>query len=260
MNFFQETLSFLSPLPSDPLFSTIVALYTLILLYLPRPFLGVVFSPVVISAGIVLLTLLRLGATQRIGKEFNSTEAKQIHDSADEDHKWVSCETNSESKTETGLGFDLDPFPFYADSFVEWNVGAPLEVIYEEYEGEDHEENDDVPNEKEEMRVVGLERYPSLSLYYPESDSDDSSEGEFPAIEGWDSPESMRFRWDEEDRDGLIEIALDGKRTSEVMFRVDEDNLIEIDISPGRNDEFAGDQCIQELSALIIGRPTTFPN
>uniref|UniRef100_A0A5B7B5Q3 Uncharacterized protein n=1 Tax=Davidia involucrata TaxID=16924 RepID=A0A5B7B5Q3_DAVIN len=237
MDFFENTLSYLSPLSSDPLFSSIVTLYTLILLYFPRLFLGIVFSPVLISTGILLLALLRLGAIQRIDKEFNSTEAQQTHDSADEDHEWVSWEANSEFKTEMGLDFDLDPDPFYADSFVEWNVRAPLEVIYEEYEGE---ENDDfVTNEKEETRVVGIQRYPSLSLCYPESDSDSSSDGEFMPIGVWDSPESMCFRWQEEDGEGLIEIELDGKRTSEV-FHVEEDNLIEIDISPARNGEFSG--------------------
>ncbi|KAA8519887.1 hypothetical protein F0562_014203 [Nyssa sinensis] len=212
---------------------------SLILLYFPRLFLRIVFSPVLISTGILVLTLLRLGAIQRIDKEFNSTEAQQTRGSADEDREWVSCEANSESKTEMGLDFDFYPDPFYADSFVEWNVRAPLEVIYEEYEGEEDEENDDVKNEKEETRVVRIDRYPSSSLCYPESDSDSSSDGQFPETGGWDSPESMCLMWQEEDRGELIEIELDGKRTGEV-FNVEEDNLIEIDISPARNIEFYG--------------------
>ncbi|XP_059659761.1 uncharacterized protein LOC132306394 [Cornus florida] len=229
MTFLERTYSFLSTLSSDPLFSSIVTLYTLILLYFPRLFLGIVFSPVLISTGILFLSLPRLGLIQTTEKEFNSTDAQQTHDSStEEDHKWVSRETS--------LGLDLNPNPFYADSFVEWNLRAPLEVIYEEYEGEDEEGegNDDVPVEKGERRETGIERYPSLSLYYPESDSDDSSDGDFPVIGGWDSPESMGFRWEEDGGDGLIEIALDGKRTSEV----EEENLIEIDISTARDDEF----------------------
>ncbi|KAI8001548.1 hypothetical protein LOK49_LG09G01806 [Camellia lanceoleosa] len=242
MDFLEKTLSYLSSLSSDPLFSTIITLYTLLLLYFPKIFLGIVFSPVLISTGILLLTLLRLGAIQRVEKEFNSTEPEQNHhhhDSTVEDRKWVSIESNSESKTEMGL----DPNPFYAESFVEWDMRAPLEVIYEVYEGEEDEQNDDVLEDKEE-------RYPSLLLYYPESDSDSSSDCDFPVIGEWEPPERLCFRWDEEDRDGLIEIELDnGKRTSE-LFHFEEDNLIEIDISPARmmrfparNGKFSGDDC-----------------
>lgn len=123
-----------------------------------------------------------------------------------------------------------------------WNVRAPLEVIYEEYgEGEDEDENeeeedrnDGILNEKIERRVLGIERYPSLSMYYPESDSDSSSEGDFEVIGNWESSEGAFFKWNEEDREELIEIALDGKRNCGVCL-VEEDNLIEIDIFPARN-------------------------
>ncbi|GFS46408.1 hypothetical protein Acr_00g0102080 [Actinidia rufa] len=222
------------PLSSDPLFSIVITLYTLIFLYFPRLFLGVVFSPVLISTGVLLLALLRLGALQRIEDEFNSTETEQPHsESKSEDRKWVSPKSNPGTEIEVGR----EPKPFYAESFVEWNVRAPLEVIYEEYEGEEGEQNDDV--------FIGerpIERYPSLSLYYPESDPESSSDGDFPLIGDWDSPESVCFRWDEEDREGLIEIELDGKRKIE-LFHFEEENLIEIDISPERNpasfDEFS---------------------
>ncbi|GKB77147.1 hypothetical protein Tco_0944042 [Tanacetum coccineum] len=62
---------------------------------------------------------------------------------------------------------------------LEWNMKAPLEIIYEAYEGEEEDEvnndNNMVSNDKE---IVGCERYPSLSLSYPESDS--SWDGDFP--------------------------------------------------------------------------------
>ncbi|PSR98553.1 Mucin-4 beta chain like [Actinidia chinensis var. chinensis] len=226
------------PLSSDPLFSIVITLYTLIFLYFPRLFLGVVFSPVLISTGVLLLALLRLGAIQRIEDEFNSTETEQPHnESKSEDRKWVSPKSNPGTEIEVGSDLGREPKPFYAESFVEWNVRAPLEVIYEEYEGEEGEQNDDV--------FIGerpIERYPSLSLYYPESDPESSSDGDFPLIGDWDSPESVCFRWDEEDREGLIEIELDGKRKIE-LFHFEEENLIEIDISPERNpasfDEFS---------------------
>lgn len=231
----------LSSLSSHPLFSTLVGFYTLVLIYFPSLFLPIVLSPVLISTAILLLTLLRLGSIQRTENEFNSIKVT-------EDPKWVSLESNYESEnensvvsstnlveTEVGSGSGSDQNNFYVESFIEWDVRAPLEVIYEEYEGEDEERNDDVRNEKSETPPVSaIERYGSLSLYYPESDSDGSSDGgDFAGFGGWDSPESMCFMWDEEKGEELIEIAFDGKRTSrEVHF--EEENLIEIDISPAR--------------------------
>ncbi|KAI3456340.1 hypothetical protein Pfo_013003 [Paulownia fortunei] len=243
MNFLGETLSFLS---SDSLFSTIVTLYTLVLLYFPSLFLQFIFSPVTFSTLILLLYLLRLGATQKStpernesdSAEFNSTESlpQQIHEFLDRDHKWASPVSNTGTEVELRSSYEPDPnhnlHPFYADSFVEWDVRAPLEVIYEEYEGEDAQENDGVSEAKRESEMNIIQRYASLSLFYPESDSDASSEGDFRTSGHWDSPENMCFRWEEEedDREGLIEIALDEKRNSEV----DEENLIEIDLSPAR--------------------------
>ncbi|KAL6992651.1 hypothetical protein U1Q18_010763 [Sarracenia purpurea var. burkii] len=229
--FLEKTLSDISSLSSDPLFSTVVTFYTLVLLYFPGFFLRIFFSPVLISTGILLLTLIRLGEIQRIEKE--------VDDSTAEDrNKWVSLESNSEPKFEVGLGNELEwKEPLFAGSFAEWNVRAPLEVIYEEYEGKEEEEddrNDNVPRDKEDGRVSSVEKYPSLSLYYPETDSDGSSDGDFAGVGGWDSLESACFRWDDEDQEGLIEIALDGKRTNYEFFHIEEDNLIEIDISPER--------------------------
>lgn len=239
MNFLEKTLSYLSSLCSDPLFSSIVTLYTLILLYFPSLFLRIIFSPVLISTGIILLLLLRYGAIQRIQEEFNSTESQsQLQPSPNQNHKLSSIEIDSDSEFESGP----DPKPFFADCFFEWNVRAPLEVIYEAYEGEEEDENDDVLNEKQDndvlnekqdKRVLGIDRHPSLSLYYPESDTDCSSDDDSPVMEDWDSPERMCFRWDEEDKGGLIEISLEGKRAME-FFHAEEDNLIEIDISPAR--------------------------
>lgn len=45
----------------------------------------------------------------------------------------------------------------------------------------------------------------------------------------WDSPENLCFQWEEEeDREGLIEVELDGKGS----FVAEEENLIEIDLTP----------------------------
>lgn len=231
MNFFAKAFSCLSSLSSDPLFSCIVTLYILILLYFPRIFLGIVFSPVLISTGVLLLTLLRLGVNQQVEGEPSSNEPEQ----PDLRGRELKC-VHPQPEKWPEIHSDFDTKPFFCDSFVGWNVRAPLEVIYEEFEGEEDED----PNVTEETRFLGLARYPSLSLCYPESDSDTSSDGEFPTSNGWNSPENMSFRWDQDDREGLIEIALDGKL--DAMFHVEEDNLIEIDISPARNHQFSGDK------------------
>ncbi|PON70936.1 Transmembrane protein [Parasponia andersonii] len=278
MNFWA---SHISSICSSPLVSSIVTLYALILLYVPHQFMRIVFSPVLILTGILLLTLLRLGATQRFEDEnkkvekphfvqtqredepteikenkagdYSTTEPEQISGSQDEDPNWVDYKSETDSESEMGF----DPNPCFEESFVQWNLRAPLEVIYEEHEGEeaeDQNEKDSSSKRNEENRVSGIERYKTLlSVYYnPDSDSDNSSEGEFPATGCWDSPENMCFRWEDkeeedededDDRDGLIEIALDDHDNDDddkrgLDFHVEEDNLIEIDISLTRNDDF----------------------
>lgn len=203
-------------------------------------------SPVLILTGILLLIILRLGAIQRSENEEKEKHVEKCRNreekqgkpiepvetnSLEQIHQWITCNPEEELKLE--MGFESSSR--FEESFVEWNVKAPLEVIYEGYEGEDAEQD---PNEK---RNMGIPRYPSLSRYYPESDSDSSSEGGFPARGNWDSPENLCFRWDEEDREGLIEIALDGCKKRAIEFHFEEENLIEIDISPTRNREFSGD-------------------
>lgn len=230
MNFFAKAFSCLSSLSSDPLFSSIVTLYILILLYLPRIFLGIVFSPVLISTGVLLLTLLRLGVNQQEHEGEPSSDEPVHLDLPEQELKRFHPQPDKCPETPS----DFDTKPFFFDSFVEWNVRAPLEVIYEEFEGEE----DDDPNATEETRFPGIERYPSLSLCFPESDSDTSSDGEFPGINSWNSPENLSFKWDQDDREELIEIALDGKL--DAMFHVEEENLIEIDISPARSHQFSG--------------------
>ena len=265
---FAETMKyFWGSISSSPLFSSIVTLYALILLYFPYHFLSILFSPVLIITGIILTTLLRLGASQCFedddlkAKEKPSdleleTEHSEPSDSVEvvhereqfasvvqeEDHSFVTYrfETN-----ESEMGFDQNYC--FDDYFVEWNVKAPLEVIYEEYEGEEEKKDDEVgTNEKEhreehENQVSGLGRQPSLSLYYPESDTDSSSDGDFSVTGAWDSRENMFYKWEEDGREGLIEIALDGNKRSGLQFQDEEDNLIEIDISPTRSKDFGGE-------------------
>lgn len=211
----------------NSLFSTILSLYVL-LLYFPSLFLQFIFSPVVFSTLILLLYLLKLGASQKCTIERSESDPAEF-DSVQPLEEILDGDRNSDLDIPS---FESDQKqksrPVYEESFVEWDVRAPLEVIYEEYEGEDAEEHDSEAKRESQMNTI--QRYASLSLFYPESDSDASSEGDYPTNGGWDSPEDMYSRWEEDDRYGLIEIALDEKRNSEV----DEDNLIEIDLYPTR--------------------------
>ncbi|RZC80509.1 hypothetical protein C5167_043082 [Papaver somniferum] len=125
-----------------------------------------------------------------------------------------------------------------AESFVEyWNLSAPLDVIYEEHEGQ----------EEDGKEGVTVNEFSCLGRYFPESDDTGSeSDDDFDLINGWDSPKNMCYRWEDEDdgkEGGLIEIELnDEKRNSSDDHRfydyhddddVEEmdDNLIEIEIS-----------------------------
>ncbi|XP_022142309.1 uncharacterized protein LOC111012458 [Momordica charantia] len=242
---------------SDPLFSTLLTFFALILLSFPRIFWPLLFSPVPLLTGLLLLSLLRLGATQRFPrhiKDKNQIEseigsrAAAVVPPEEEDRGRDDAVV---SKLGGGGGIcDIVSCACFEESFVQWNVRAPLEVIYEEYEGEDDKDvsNESDPFTETEPRPVPvrIERYPSLSLYYPETDSDSSSDDEFPIPGAWDSLDSLCFMWDDgEDRDELIEIALDKTtnkmKASSELFQLEEENLIEIDISPTRSDEFPGE-------------------
>ncbi|PWA52582.1 hypothetical protein CTI12_AA453190 [Artemisia annua] len=305
---------------SNPLFSTIITLYTLVLIYAPSFFLRIVFSPVLNSTVIILLFLLKLGANERsrkqscfeeariidssvderLEKENNSLEVRvldnqdsyyeglpndgsnlnsylvlvsnslepKVLEFVDEKQAHVELEVKKDScmeanqthadyvpkygldmkSNQTGIVVQEGEVKMERDAnqmdttmkILEWNMKAPLEIIYEAYEGEEEEdeennENNIVSNDKE---IVGCERYPSLSMYYPESDTDSSSDGDFPMDVNWETRDSVFFKWEEEedDREELIEISLDryGKRSIEFCHN-DEDNLIEIDISTTRN-------------------------
>ncbi|KAK9089471.1 hypothetical protein Scep_028553 [Stephania cephalantha] len=230
-----EMLCFLSSLTMDPLFSVFVTLCTLILLYFPKQFLTLIFSPILISTSIILSTLLRLGSNQHTDKENFSNSPKK-----DLELVKSRTETKTEHEIETKIETCAAPNEYFSEPFMEWNVRAPLEVIHEEYdEGVEEKEDEETNNFDEEKQSTVV----SLALYYPESsDSECSSDGEFSGIEGWDSPENICFMWDDDDddddddeKDDLIEIELDGMKKSCFDFQVEEDNLIEIEISHGLN-------------------------
>ncbi|XP_059292697.1 uncharacterized protein LOC132046154 [Lycium ferocissimum] len=233
---------------SHPLISTIVTLYTIILLYFP----AIAASPLIISTSVLLLSLLRLGAAQRISQENKKPEPQVPSLQVTPDFAYHHDCTNFKkdqgpepvldpvpigfhddclvvvSNNEKDSVFEAEERPFYGECFVEWNVRAPLEVIYEAYEGE--EEEDEGTEEKRKEAFGVIERYASLSMYYPETDTDtdtSSDDGGSPVVGNWDdSPENVCFPWQEENEE-LIEIELDSKRNSQV----EEENLIEIDLS-----------------------------
>lgn len=204
----------ISSFSSNPLVSAIVALYTLIFLYFPSPFRRLIlFSPLLVSSSVLFFSVLRLRSSLRTAR-FVSDRVQ-----AEPAVQPSSLQAPRDSRNDgAGPGRGPVPDPDYEDSFVEWNVRAPLEVIQEEYE-EVEGEDDDVLMGKRDEDVGAIERYASLSLCYPETDSDScSSDGE------WGSPGNDRFRWEGLDGEELIEIKLSGNEVLE------EDNLIEIDL------------------------------
>nr|VDC74723.1 unnamed protein product [Brassica rapa] len=209
-----EEISSSSSSEPPPLFSCFIALCTLILIYSPHDSLRIFLSPVLLISGALLFSLERLGSTREPLTRPGKSKEREV-----------------KTEEESDVLFD----------FVEWDLRAPLEVIHEAYD-EDEEEDP--------TRFRELERYPSLSLCYPESDSgsdsdsDSSSEFTFPEMSSWMPPEKMGYRWEEEDDGaaGLIEIKLDvdeykkkkmsKQNQTEMDFHAEEEGLIEIDLSP----------------------------
>ncbi|CAH2078363.1 unnamed protein product [Thlaspi arvense] len=234
---------------SHPLFYCFITFYTLILIYFPYDSFRILLSPVLLISGALLLFLLRLGSTResitRPGKS-NEGEARSVNLEEAVESKALVRDSSSETDSDTKPGF------------VEWDLRAPLEVIHEAYEeDDDEEENPSVSGEKDPTRLRETERFPSLSLCYPESDSesdsDSSSEFNFPEIGSWISPEKVGFRWEEEEEEeedgdgtrgeGLIEIKLgeyhrssqekmSKRKQTELDFHAEDDGLIEIDLFP----------------------------
>ncbi|MBA0840166.1 hypothetical protein Goarm_002768 [Gossypium armourianum] len=220
---------------NDPLFSCIITVFILILLYFPHRFfsLRILFSPVLVLTASLLFSLLRLGVTQRTQTETagkiispavpEEEDKEEETDSSQGELKWETCKNDPDLTIRS-----------FEEMFVEWDVKAPLEVIYEEGDevGKDPDPNQNQNQNQDQNQTHGIERYPSLSLYYPESDSDSSSskseETDFPEIGEWVSSEKIGYRWEEEDKEGLIEIVLEKR---EIDFHGEDDNLIEIDIS-----------------------------
>ncbi|KAG9452766.1 hypothetical protein H6P81_005670 [Aristolochia fimbriata] len=220
---------FFSSLYTSPLFSFFVVLQVLILLYLPPLFLRLVFSPVLIFTGIVLYSLLNHGSTHYSNNQ-NFPQETEEFDSVDEKPERIEKQTES-APAETTTHCSSNPF--LDGTFVEWTRRSPLEVIYEDYEGEDDDVEEGDDDEEPGARSLqkgdqrdGFEGFVNWGLCLPESDTASSSDEDSPmGFPAWDSPENLFFKWEDE-KDGMIEIPLRRKG-----FRVEEENLIEIDLS-----------------------------
>ncbi|KAI3869339.1 hypothetical protein MKX03_014517, partial [Papaver bracteatum] len=103
--------------------------------------------------------------------------------------EFISCESGK--TTEKGDTFTDKKSSFFSELFVEyWNLSAPLDVIYEEYEEQEEDG-------KEEVIV---NEFSCFVRYFSESDDSGSeSDGDFDLINGWDSPKNMSYRWEDEE-------------------------------------------------------------
>lgn len=197
----EQCFSLLEQISSHPLFSILTTFFLLHLLYLPN-LLYLLFSPVLITTSLILTALLHFGSSspEQLSKDTNSVQTQLEHETP--------CESAlldaHEQKTNISCNY-----------FLEWTRrGGPLEVIYEEYEGEE-DDDDDSPQFSQSPECANIAISPAKSLHYfgycSNTDSDEDSNG---------SSDDVCFRWDEEEE--MIEIALE------------EDNLIEIDLSACR--------------------------
>lgn len=206
-----KSLLLLSDLSTHPLFSVAATSSVLALLYLPRPLLPFLLSPAFLSSLLLVSTLLSL-------------RPPPSPPPAVDDPVPVPLTPGPDLKSESAPDFaGFRQKVAFCDSFVEWSRrGGPLEVIYEEYEGEEDEDGRDSPeySRSPEYSYPGSGRLGSLGFCFTDS-SDDDSDDNSSVAEDWDSPENIFSRWDEEG-DGMIEIVLE------------EDNMIEIDISACR--------------------------
>ncbi|KAI4342957.1 hypothetical protein MLD38_027515 [Melastoma candidum] len=225
----------LSSLSENPLFSSVLTLHILLFLYFPPFLLKLVFSPVTILAFLILVALLWSGSPHGDGRNLNP-ERGTARATTQEEPLFVH---GREYNFRAELAFLGSSACLIDDSFVEWDVKAPLDVIYEGYEGEEAGEGKPVSNKDGPVRSGKLEKTSSLEVYYPEADSDTSSEGKLGSVgEGGWAEGSRPFEWEGEEREGLIEIELDfgGGRGSVKAYEdshVEEENMIEIDLSVG---------------------------
>ncbi|XP_064977485.1 uncharacterized protein LOC135619419 [Musa acuminata AAA Group] len=209
----------LSTLSSHPLFAVLAAASILAFLYLPRTLLPLLLSPIPISTFLLLAALFRLRSPPP-----NSLAAAAA---VEEEVTPVLSEPKPEAKAVESTDYHQNVN--FRDAFADclrWS--GPLEVIYEDYEGEEENEESRCRGRSQEQHSKWAQNENLGSgrlwpLRFACDDSDTDSEGGSPAASGSSSPAEPRLPWeDEEQGDDMIEIDLE------------EENLIEIDISGGR--------------------------
>ncbi|KAG6515765.1 hypothetical protein ZIOFF_026195 [Zingiber officinale] len=197
---------FVSAFFSHPLFSILAAASLLVALYIPRSLLTLLLSPVFISTFLLLVALLCFGSSPPAAAA--AAEETELPESCPETD--MECASYHRKVT------------FFDDL---GRRSGPLEVIYEEEEGEcggvGFQEYQRWPQNSD----LGSWGLGSLRFAGLDSDSDSDAGSPIEAAEGSSSPEELRLRWEEEDQeedgDDMIEIDLKGEA---------EENLIEIDI------------------------------
>ncbi|WOL04876.1 hypothetical protein Cni_G13598 [Canna indica] len=216
IRFLSRSILLLSTLSDHPLFATLAATSLLVALYLPRALLPFLLSPVPISTFLLLAALLRVGSSQSESPAFSAASGGEEEI------------TNTEAKVEFS-GYNQN-VAFCDSNYIDYvRRSGPLEIIYEEYEGDEEDEcgsggSQEYPRWRQNADL-GSGRTDSLRFSSTDSESEsDSSSSATSEVKGSSSPEEIRLPWEEdEEGDDMIEILLD-----------EEDNLIEIDISGGR--------------------------
>ncbi|URE30005.1 hypothetical protein MUK42_06181 [Musa troglodytarum] len=221
-----RSLLFLSTHSTHPLFGSLAAASLLVILYLPRSLLSLVLSPVPISTFFLLAALLRHGSPP-----LKCPAAVAAVDDGEEELTPLCSETKPVTKAESAC---YHQEVIFSNDFISCGRRSrPLEIIHEEHEGEEEEE--------EECGGRGSEDYPRWPLnanlgsrragpirFAYSTDSDTESNGGSQAAseaEGSTSPEDHRLMWEDE---------LDGDDMIEIELELEEENMIEIDISGGR--------------------------
>lgn len=200
------------------LLSILTTLLTLTLIYLPIPLLFsqiAVFLILLFSATLQTLESKTADEVTPVGSlHFQSKSEDEVCSKSNLLHFQQELENGVCSKSNIEHEFD--------EPFVEWDVRAPLDVIYEE-ESEDDESDKPTTD-------TCLTRYSSsLANYFPETDTDTTSSDEYPDLDDCSSPSKICYKWDEDDANELIEIELESKKCLDFEL---EDSMFEIDISP----------------------------
>ncbi|CAL9085368.1 unnamed protein product [Musa acuminata var. zebrina] len=256
-----RSLLFLSTHSTHPLFGILAAASLLVILYLPRSLLSLVLSPVPISTFFLLAALLRHGSPP-----LKCPAAVATVDDGEEELASLCPETKPETKAESAC---YHQEVIFSNDFISCGRRSrPLDIIYEEYEGEEEEERGDGGShqyrgwlqnadlesvrlgslgftyaEEEKWGDGGSEDYrmwpqnadlgsrrarPIRFAYSTDSDTESNGGSQAASEAEWSSSPEDHRLMWEDDEDGEDMIEI------ELELELEEENMIEIDISGGR--------------------------